>query len=105
MTELMLISGERHLRWALAGFAGRDGGAEDAGHQGACAGMAAGGDWLPGRWSSGSMARVMRRPISRSCRDWVLVSGSKTRRRTSWTWPGAAWVTFAWPGPVRIASV
>jgi hypothetical protein len=49
------------------------------------------------------MARMMRRPISRSCRDWVLVSGSKTRPRTSWTWPGAAWVTFARPWPVRIA--
>jgi hypothetical protein len=58
---------------------------------------------LSGRWSSGSMARVMRRPISRSCRDWVLVSGSKTRRRTSWTWPGAAWVTFARPWQVRVA--
>jgi hypothetical protein len=49
MTDLMLISGERHLRRTLAGYAGRDGWAEDAGHQGARAGMAAGGGWLPGR--------------------------------------------------------
>ena len=26
MTDLMLISGERHLRRTLAGYAGRDGG-------------------------------------------------------------------------------
>src|SRR5215469_12434936 len=56
-------------------------------------------------WSSESMARMIRRPISRSCRGWVLVSGSKTRRRTSWTWPGAASVTVAWPWSVRIARV
>src|SRR6516164_9598329 len=41
----------------------------------------------------------------RSCGDWALVSGSKTRRRTSWTWPGAAWATFAWPWAVRVARV
>jgi hypothetical protein len=68
------VAGQRRL--AVAG---------DAGHWGGCAGVAAGCGWWPGRWSSGSMARMMRRPISRSCRDWVLVSGSKTRRRTSWT--------------------
>jgi hypothetical protein len=44
------------------------------------------------------MARVMRRPISRSCRVWALVSGSKTRRRTSWTWPGAATHAHFHPG-------
>src|SRR5262249_31377882 len=74
--------------------------AEDAGHGGACAGMAAG----RAQWS-GSMAGGVRWPISRSWRDWALVSGSKTRRRTSWTWPGAAWLTFAWPWPVRAARV
>jgi hypothetical protein len=77
-----VVCGERHLRRILAGYAGRDGRAEVAGRQGACAGVAAGRGWSSGRWSPGSMARMMR-PISRSCRDWVLVSGSKTRRRTS----------------------
>ena len=45
ITDLPLISGERHLRRTLSEYAGRDGGAVDAGHQGACAGMAAGGGW------------------------------------------------------------
>src|SRR5258708_37123214 len=94
ITDLLLISGERHLRRALAEYVRRDGRAEDASHQGARAGMAADSGWSSGRVSSGSMARMMRRPLSRSCRDWVLVSGSKTRRRASWTWPGAARVTL-----------
>jgi hypothetical protein len=46
LADLLLISGERQLRRALAGYAGRGGGAEDAGHQGACAGVAAGRGWL-----------------------------------------------------------
>ena len=42
ITDLLLILGGRHLQWTLAGYAGGDGRAEDAGHQGACTGMAAG---------------------------------------------------------------
>jgi hypothetical protein len=38
ITELTLISGERHLRRTLSEYVGRDGRAEDAGHQGACEG-------------------------------------------------------------------
>ena len=53
--------------------------------------------------SSGSMARTRRRPMSRSWRCWVLVSGSKIRRRTSATWLGAVVVTLAHPVSVRIA--
>ena len=45
ITDLLLILCERHLRRTLAGYAGGDGRAEDAGHQGACAGMAAGRGW------------------------------------------------------------
>jgi hypothetical protein len=56
-------------------------------------------------YPSRSMARMMRRLISCSCRVWVFVSGSRTRRRTSWTWPGAASVSFTWPRSVRIARV
>jgi hypothetical protein len=45
ITDLLLILGERHLRRTLAGYAGGDGRAEDAGHQGACTGIAAGRGW------------------------------------------------------------
>ena len=49
ITNLLLTSGERHLRRTLAEYVGRYGRAEDAGHQGACAGMAAGSGWSSGR--------------------------------------------------------
>jgi len=42
ITDLLLILGERHLRRTLAGYAGGDGQAEDAGHQGACTGYGGG---------------------------------------------------------------
>ena len=45
ITDLLLILGERHLRRTLAGYAGGDGWAEDAGHQDACTGIAAGRGW------------------------------------------------------------
>lgn len=53
----------------------------------------------------GSMAWLTRWPMARRVRCWAWVSGSKTRRRTSSTWPGAVATTFSRPAAVRTAKV
>ncbi len=51
------------------------------------------------------VARWRRLPMSRRCRVWALVRGSKTVRRTASTCPGAAASTLARPSSVRVARV